>query len=107
MKKTLNRQTYFHLLDNCYMWDLMPSEKQIAVEMATEYGGSRILNSWEKFQELRPGKSFFDFERWFISYDEMDFEDIEKTGSNTEGEQNETVSVSAVRQEKSYDVELW
>ena len=75
--------------------------------MAMEYGGSAILNGWEEYQELKPGKSFFDFEKWFVSTLDMEHEDKTELGNSAEGENDDKVSVSTVRQERSYDVELF
>lgn len=104
-RKNISRETFFRLLDNCYMWDLMPTEKALAVEMAMEYGGNVILQNWEEYQELFPGMSFFRFENWFLSVGSKEPEN--KQDSDVKGEKNGAVSVPTVGSTKSLNVELW
>lgn len=104
-RKNISRETFFRLIDNCYMWDLMPSEKQLAVEMAQEYGGQVILKNWEEYQELFPGMSFFRFEKWFQTFGDKEPENIE--GEKPEGEKNGTVSVPGMGSREAHPLDLW
>ena len=58
-------EQYIELLQKPYDWDLQEEEKEIAVRMAREFGGRRILHAWHEFQEEAPLDGFDRFEKWF------------------------------------------
>jgi len=104
-RTTMPREMFFNLLNNCYMWDLMPTEKALAVDMAQEFGGGVILKNWEEYQELFPGMSFFRFENWFQSVGDKEPEN--KQGDMPKGEQNGAVSVPVLGSGEARPLDLW
>lgn len=61
----MKESEYLQLLQRPYDWNLTEEEKKIAVRLAKEFGGKRVLHAWHEFQEVSPLDDFQKFEPWF------------------------------------------
>ncbi len=58
----MKRDEYFSHLQEPFDWELEEFEKEIAVRLAEEHGGEKVLRAWHEFQKDYPLNSFADFE---------------------------------------------